>query len=125
MVRASIDGMKLKIYTYANCGTCRKALQYLVAKGVECRVIPIREQPPSRTELQRMLRIYDGNIRKLFNTSGQDYQKLNLKERLPRLSVNEAIDLLATNGNLVKRPFVLTENDGRVGFKEAEWETLA
>ena len=125
MVRASSDGMKLKIYTYANCGTCRKALQYLAAKGVECRVIPIREQPPNRTELQRMLRIYDGNIRKLFNTSGQDYQKLNLKERLPRLSVNEAIDLLATNGNLVKRPFVLTENDGRVGFKEAEWETLA
>ena len=125
MVRASIDVMKLKIYTYANCGTCRKALQYLVAKGVECRVIPIREQPPSRTELQRMLRIYDGNIRKLFNTSGQDYQKLNLKERLPRLSADEAIDLLAGNGNLVKRPFVLTENDGRVGFKEAEWETLA
>ena len=117
--------MKLKIYAYANCGTCRKALQYLAAKGVECRVIPIREQPPSRTELKRMLHIYGGNLRKLFNTSGQDYQRLKLKERLPRLSADEAIDLLASNGNLVKRPFALTENDGRVGFKEAEWETLA
>ncbi len=117
--------MKLKIYAYSNCGTCRKALQYLAAKSMDCQVIPIREQPPSRTELQRMLRLYGGNIRKLFNTSGQDYQKLNLKARLPGLSKDEAIDLLAGNGNLVKRPFVLTKNDGRVGFKELEWETLA
>ena len=116
--------MKLKIYTYANCGTCRKALQYLAAKGVDCRVIPIREQPPSRTELRRMLHIYDGNIRKLFNTSGHDYQKLNLKERLPGLNTDEAVELLAGNGNLVKRPFVLTEKGGRVGFKEMEWKTL-
>ena len=116
--------MKLKIYAYANCGACRKALQYLAAKGVDCRVIPIREQPPRRTELQRMLRIYGGNIRKLFNTAGQDYQKMNLKKRLLRLSAHEAIDLLASNGNLVKRPFVLTKKGGRVGFKEIEWETL-
>ena len=71
-----------------------------------------------------MLRIYGGNIRKLFNTAGQDYQKMNLKRRLLRLSADEAIDLLASNGNLVKRPFVLTKKGGRVGFKEIEWETL-
>lgn len=116
--------MKLKIYAYANCGTCRKALQFLAAKGVDYRLIPIREQPPSRAELRRMLHIYGGNIRKLFNTSGQDYQKLNLKERLARLSADEAIDLLAGNGNLVKRPFVLTEKCGRVGFKKEAWESL-
>jgi arsenate reductase len=113
--------MALKIYTYKNCGTCRKALKFLDSHGIEYNNAPIRETPPPETELRRMLKHVDGEIRKLFNTSGGDYKTLNLKDELPDMSDAEAIALLASNGNLVKRPFVLTPKAGAVGFKEDEW----
>jgi arsenate reductase len=116
--------MKLKIYVYQNCGTCRKTVKYLNARGVKYELVPIRERPPTRAELKRMSKIYGGNVRKLFNSSGQDYKHLNLKDKLPDLSEDEAIALLAGNGNLVKRPFVLTDKCGLVGFNEADWKTL-
>jgi arsenate reductase len=114
--------MKLKVYQYTNCGTCRKALKFLTARSVEFTSVPIREQPPSKTELKKVLKLYGGNIRKLFNTSGQDYKKLNLKEKLGCLSEDDAIDLLSKNGNLVKRPFLVTADGGLVGFDEKEWK---
>ena len=114
----------LKIYEYKSCGTCRKALKWLEAKGVQYEKIPIREQPPSKTELKRMLKIYEGNLRRLFNTSGGDYKELNLKDKLPTLSDTQAISLLAGNGNLIKRPFVLINKSGVIGFKEEEWKKL-
>lgn len=114
----------MKLYTYKNCGTCRKAVKYLESRGVEIEAIPIREQPPSKAELKKMLKIYGGEIRKLFNSSGQDYRALDMKTRLPSMSVAEAIKLLSENGNLVKRPFLLTEDSGGVGFKESDWESL-
>ena len=114
--------MALRVYTYKNCGTCRNAVKFLNARGVEFTEVPIRDQPPTIRELQRMLAHYDGEFRKLFNTSGQDYQQMNLKERLPKLSTAEAVALLAKNGNLVKRPFLLTEKTGLVGFKESDWK---
>lgn len=113
-----------KVYAYAGCDTCRNALKFLKERGVKPEVIPIREQPPAKAELKRMLGIYGGQVRKLFNTSGQDYRALGLGEKLPTLSEAAALDLLAKNGNLVKRPFVLTPDGGVVGFKEAEWEKL-
>ena len=116
--------MGLKIYEYKGCGTCRKALKWLESREIEFTRIPIRDQPPSKTELKRMLKLYERNVRRLFNTSGGDYKTLNLKDKLHALSDSVAIDLLAGNGNLVKRPFVLTKNGGVVGFKEEEWEVL-
>jgi arsenate reductase len=116
--------MKLKVYLYEKCGTCRKAMQFLNARGVEYAVVPIREQPPTRAELQRMLAIYGGRVRRLFNTSGLEYKRLGLATRLPKMSEDEALDLLAGNGMLVKRPFVLTEKSGVVGFDEASWRKL-
>ena len=116
--------MKLKVYAYKNCGTCRKALKFLDANQVPYITAPIREQPPTKAELRAMLKIYRGEIRKLFNTSGQDYKRLNLKEKLPTLSAEEAIDLLSRNGNLVKRPFVISAKVGLVGFNEHEWSKL-
>ena len=113
--------MKLKFYAYKNCDTCRKARKYLDGKGVEYELIPIREQPPTKVELETMLANHDGNIRKLFNTSGGDYKDLNLKEKLPNMSQTDAIDLLSKNGNLIKRPFVIFGDRGLVGFKEKEW----
>jgi len=112
---------KLKFYAYKNCDTCRKAKKYLDAKGVEYELIPIREQPPTRAELKSVLVHCGGNIRKLFNTSGGDYKALNLKDKLPKMTNAEAIDLLSKNGNLVKRPFAIAGNRGLAGFKEVEW----
>ncbi len=108
--------MKLKFYTYKNCDTCRKAVKYLDEKEVGYELIPIREQPPTKTELETMLANHDGNIRKLFNTSGGDYKALNLKEKLPNMTETEAIDLLSKNGNLIKRPFVIGKEISVVGF---------
>ena len=114
----------MKVYTYKNCDTCRKAVKWLNAQQLQFEEIPIREQPPSKNELQQMLAIYNGNIRKLFNTSGQDYKALGLKDKLPGLSEDEALELLANNGNLVKRPFLLVGDAGAVGFDETEWQNL-
>ena len=113
--------MALKVYSYKNCGTCRKALKFLEAQGVAHKVVPIREEPPTKTELRKMLRYLEGDLKKMFNTSGGDYREMNLKDKLPSMSDTEAIDLLCKNGNLVKRPFVLAANDGSVGFNEDAW----
>ncbi len=116
--------MKPKLYLYEKCSTCRAAVKFLAARKVAFQAVPIREQPPTKAELRVMLRHYQGSLRKLFNTSGLDYRALKLGERLVTLSEAEAIDLLASNGNLVKRPFLLTSKGGKVGFNEAEWATL-
>ncbi len=116
--------MSLRVYVYKGCDTCRKALQFLVERKVAAEVIAIREQPPTVAELRRMLGHVGGDLRRLFNTSGGDYKTLGMKDRLPVMSEAEALDLLATNGNLVKRPFALTAKGGLVGFKADEWERL-
>ena len=116
--------MKLKFYAYKNCDTCRKARKYLDGKKVEYELIPIREQPPTKAELETMLSNHGGNIRKLFNTSGGDYKALNMKEKLPNMTDAEAINLLSKNGNLVKRPFALKAKTGVVGFNESAWGGL-
>ena len=111
----------MKIYTYKNCDTCRKALNWLDAQGIEYEQKAIRESPPTIKELKSMLATYRGEIRKLFNTSGRDYQTLNLKEQLPNMTPSEAFSLLAKNGNLIKRPFLLAGNINLVGFNDKEW----
>jgi arsenate reductase len=111
----------LKIYTYTGCDTCRKALKFLAARQIAATVVPIRETPPSLAELRAMLAEYEGDLRKLFNTSGRDYQALGLAEKLPALGEDAALALLAANGNLVKRPFLIGRSARRVGFREEEW----
>tara|TARA_R110001592_G_scaffold134632_4_gene350391 strand:- start:1047 stop:1403 length:357 start_codon:yes stop_codon:yes gene_type:complete len=116
--------MALKLYTYKNCGTCQKALKWLDSKEIIYKNLPIRETPPTVAELKKMLVAMDGNVKKLFNTSGQDYKALNMKDKLPTLSEKEALALLSENGNLVKRPFVLGDGVATVGFKEEVWAEL-
>ena len=111
----------MKIYTYKNCDTCRKAMKWLDAQGMEYEQIAIRESPPTVEELKSMLAAYKGEIRKLFNTSGRDYQALKLKDSLPKMKLPEALKLLSGNGNLIKRPFLLAGTINLVGFKEEEW----
>lgn len=116
----------LKVYAYQGCSTCKNALKWLKAQGIPHQELAIRETPPSIPELRAMLAAKSGDLRPLFNTSGQDYRAMGLKDTLPGMSTDEALKLLNSNGNLVKRPFVLDEEKGifLVGFKEAEWETV-
>lgn len=116
----------LKVYTYKNCSTCRKATAWLREKGVSFEELPIRETPPTAGELEAVLKAYGGGLRRLFNTSGQDYRALGLKDSLPGMDTSEAVSLLAGNGNLVKRPFLTDAENGlyQVGFREAEWEQI-
>ncbi len=111
----------MKLYQYPNCSTCRKAVKYLDQRGVEYESIDITKQPPTVAELNTMLASYTGDIRKLFNTSGMQYRELNMKEQLPTMSNQEAIELLSGNGKLIKRPFLIGDDRGIVAFKEALW----
>lgn len=114
--------MKLKVYEYSGCGTCKKAFKWLEENEIHFDKIPIREKPPTQDDLKKMLNFLDGDSKKLFNTSGKDYKDLNLKNRLPAMKIDEQIKLLASNGNLVKRPFIITDKFGLIGFKEDEWK---
>ncbi|MEO7414809.1 MAG: Spx/MgsR family RNA polymerase-binding regulatory protein [Opitutaceae bacterium] len=111
----------LKVYTYANCDTCRRAVKWLRARDLGFEERAIRETPPSLTELKTMLTTQKGDLRKLFNTAGRDYRELKLGEKLPAMSPASALGLLSGNGNLVKRPFLLGEGVGLVGFDDAVW----
>lgn len=112
----------LKIYTYANCDTCRRATRWLHAHGREFSEHPIREVPPGRADLLLMLDAQKGDMRRLFNVAGRDYRAQKLAEKLPLMTQDEAVALLEANGNLVKRPFLLGPNDlGLVGFDEQVW----
>jgi arsenate reductase (glutaredoxin) len=114
----------LTVYAYQNCSTCRKALKHLDAKGVRYQVRPIREQPPTVAELKRALAANGGEVRKLFNTSGQDYRALGISAKLAGMSEAEALKLLASNGNLVKRPLALSKKHAVVGFDPAAWNAV-
>ena len=117
----------LKVYEYAKCSTCVKALKFLDAKKIACEKLPIVDQPPTEKELQAMLtalKQQGGSIKNLFNTSGLVYKEMNLSEKLPTLSESEAIQLLAKNGKLVKRPFVISKDVHLVGFKEDVWKKV-
>ena len=114
----------MKIYTYKNCSTCRKATNWLDEQGLEYEEHPIRETPPGLKELQRMLDSQGGDVRKLFNTAGGDYRELNMKEKLPDMSESDALQLLSERGNLIKRPFLLSDECGLVGFKEPLWNDI-
>lgn len=111
----------MKVYTYKNCSSCKKATAWLDAAGATYEELPIRETPPTVTDLRQMLGYVAGDLRKLFNTAGRDYRELNMKEKLPSMSEGEALELLASRGNLVKRPFLLGEGFGFVGFKAEVW----
>lgn len=111
----------LKIYTLSNCDTCRHAVKWLRAHGLVFAEYAIRETPPSPAELSAMLAAHGGDRRKLFNTSGLEYRAQKLGEKLPAMSEAAALALLAKNGNLVKRPFLIGGGAALVGFDEAVW----
>jgi len=111
----------VKIYQYAKCSTCRKALAFLARRAVPYDAIDIVTEPPSKSELKRALELTGLPVKKLFNTSGESYRKGGFGERLPAMRQTEALDELARDGKLVKRPLVLGDDFALVGFDEAAY----
>lgn len=109
------------VYVYPKCTTCKAALQFLKERKAVFTEKDISIEPPSITELRKMLGFQNDDLKKLFNTSGLLYKEMQLKDKLPSFSVDQALTLLSKHGMLVKRPFVLGKDFGLVGFKEAEW----
>ena len=114
----------IRVYEYSKCSTCRKALNFLDRHKVAYEKVSIFETPPTRTELKKVLALQGGNLKRLFNTSGEVYRAMKLGEKLPSMTENEALDLLASNGKLIKRPFAIADDKGLVGFNEDEWKKL-
>jgi len=113
--------MALRVYEYEKCSTCRQALKFLDARKTAYQRVAIVETPPTMAELKAMLG-FVGDLKRLFNTSGVVYRELGLGEKLKTMSEAESLSLLAKNGKLVKRPFVLLKDRGLVGFKLDEWK---
>lgn len=107
---------------YPPCSTCKKAKKWLDEQNISYTARHIKEENPSYEELKHWFECSALPIKKFFNTSGLQYKALNLKDKLPTMTIDEQLQLLATDGMLVKRPLVVTD-DGIVltGFKEADW----
>lgn len=118
--------MKPLFVHYPKCGTCRKAAKWLAEHGVDVEARDIVADRPTAGELARWQTMSGWPVRKFFNTSGLLYKELGLKDKLPALSDEAIIELLASDGKLVKRPVLVLSDRVLVGFKEEEWsEALA
>lgn len=109
---------------YPKCSTCQKAKKYLIHHGVSFEDRHIVEQTPTQAELKNWIERSNLPIKRFFNTSGNVYKEMKLKERVDQLSLEEACELLSQNGMLIKRPLLITEGTILVGFKESEYEKL-
>lgn len=107
---------------YPKCTTCQRAKAFLEARGVDFTPRDIKRENPSRDELARWYAASGLPLKKFFNTSGLQYRALNLKERLPSLSVEEQLDLLASDGMLVRRPLLIGDGFVLAGFRQEQWE---
>lgn len=107
---------------YEKCSTCKKAAAWLKEHGIAYESRPIREQNPTAQELAGWVSMSGLPLKRFFNTSGNLYKEQKLRDRLPDLSEEEQLDLLATDGMLVKRPLLVGEDFVLTGFREKEWE---
>lgn len=112
----------LKFICYPKCSTCQKARKWLDDNNIEYELRDIKTDNPSVGELREWNKLSRQPLRKLFNTSGLLYKSMELKTKLPNMSEDEMLALLATDGMLVKRPLVIGDDFALIGFKEAEWE---
>lgn len=107
---------------YPKCSTCQKAKKWLEAREIDYTERHIKDENPTREELQEWHEKSGLPLKRFFNTSGILYKEMKLKDKLPHMTEDEQYDLLATDGLLVKRPIVITDNFITTGFKEKEWE---
>ncbi|MBY0221860.1 arsenate reductase family protein [Sporosarcina aquimarina] len=111
--------MTVTYYGYPKCGTCRKAKKWLENEEISFEEVNIAEQPPSEEELRMMIANSGLELKKFFNTSGMKYRELQLKDKLPNMTDDEKVVLLASDGMLIKRPIVTDGQRVTVGFNEA------
>lgn len=114
--------MSLTFYWYPKCGTCRKAKKWLDDHGIEYEAVHIVENPPSKEELKEFYKKSGMELKKFFNTSGKKYRELGLKEKIKTADEQELLDLLASDGMLIKRPIVTDGQKVTVGFNEKQFE---
>ena len=112
----------MKVYSYSKCGTCRNAIKDLEAKKIKFEVIDITENPPSKKVLKSAVKAK--GLQKLFNTSGVQYRELKIKDKLKSMTEAQAIDLLASNGRLIKRPIAVDKNKITIGFNADEYKQV-
>ena len=110
------------VLVYRKCSTCLKALKWLEDNKIEFTERPIKEENPTYEELKAWHQMSGLPLKKFFNTSGLIYKDMGLKDKLPTMTEDEQLQLLATNGMLVKRPLVIGDGYVLTGFKEKEWE---
>lgn len=113
---------KITVLCYQKCSTCQKALKWLDARSVAYTARPIKEENPTKDELKTWFQKSGLPLKRFFNTSGNLYKEMQLKDKLGDMSEDEQLALLATDGMLVKRPLVVADGFVLVGFKEKEWE---
>lgn len=114
--------MEILFYQYPPCSTCRKAAQWLRGHHIEVTTRHIVETPPTAQELVQWIARSGLPLQKFFNTSGQRYRELRVKERIPTAQPEELIELLASDGMLIKRPLLVTGDRVLVGFAPTQWE---
>ncbi|MED4225376.1 arsenate reductase family protein [Neobacillus cucumis] len=114
--------MALTFYWYPKCGTCRNAKKWLDAHHLSYEEVHIVEQPPSREQLQELYQKSGLELKRFFNTSGLKYRELGIKDKINTASEDELLDLLASDGMVVKRPILTDGERVTVGFKEEEFE---
>ena len=113
--------MKPLFVNYPKCSTCQKAKKWLEENNIEFNSRHIVENNPSKEELKTWIALSKEPIKKFFNTSGILYREMNLKEKVAEGNEEELLDILSSNGMLVKRPLVITEDIVLIGFKEPKW----
>ncbi|NBI65753.1 arsenate reductase family protein [Pseudoflavonifractor sp. 60] len=107
---------------YPKCSTCQRAKKFLDSRGVSCQVRHIKEENPSANELRSWWKASGLPLKKFFNTSGMLYRELGLKDKLAAMNEEEQLELLASDGMLVKRPLLVGEDFVLAGFRQVEWE---
>lgn len=112
----------MKFYSYNKCGTCRKAKKFLDDHNIAYEEIDITLSPPPKTVLKQGIKAK--GLRKLFNTSGEQYKMLKIKDQIGSMTEAQALELLAPNGRLIKRPIAVDKDCITVGFDEAEYKTV-
>lgn len=116
--------MKQVIYCYDRCSTCRKALKWLAENGVEVEVKSIVDETPTASELKQFYEKSGLPLRRFFNTSGMKYRELGLSQKLKDMPETKQLELLASDGMLIKRPLFVNDELILLGFKEENWQVL-
>lgn len=114
----------MELIWYPKCSTCQKAYKHLKEKNIEVTLRHIVEQTPAQQELKQWIEIYNQGIKPFFNTSGMVYRELGLKDKIKDMTIEEASEILSSNGMLIKRPLLILDNQIIIGYKKEIYDAL-